>query len=172
VALIYTSRDEIEVHRFSLPVAVGIPLTAIFLQVYLLFQFGFFSVFDLPLLITIFFAVARRNQLVGLLTGSAIGLVQDSLTHQPIGLYGIAKTVVGYTASSLGVKIDVENPGSRLLMTMGFYLLHEVVYFVIARGLVGRAMQWRWGYQLGAAVANALLAVVLFALLDRFKQRA
>jgi rod shape-determining protein MreD len=172
VALIYTSRDEIEVHRFSLPVAVGIPLTAIFLQVYLLFQFGFFSGFDLPLLITIFFAVARRNQLVGLLTGSAIGLVQDSLTHQPIGLYGIAKTVVGYTASSLGVKIDVENPGSRLLMTMGFYLLHEVVYFVIARGLVGRAMQWRWGYQLGAAIANALLAVVLFALLDRFKQRA
>ena len=112
MAVTYTSRDQIEVYRFSLPVAIFVPLLAIFFQAFVPLRFSFFSIFDLPLLVVIFFAVARRSQVAGLLTGSIIGLLQDSLTHQPIGVYGIAKTVVGYGASSLGVKIDVENAGA------------------------------------------------------------
>ena len=101
-----------------------------------------------------------------------IGLLQDSLTHQHIGLYGIAKTVVGYGASSLGVKLDVENAGARFLVTLFFYVVHEIVYFSVARGLVGLALQWSWLHELGSALVNAAAAAVLFALLDRFKQRA
>jgi rod shape-determining protein MreD len=167
----HVSREHIEVYRFSLPVAIGIPLLAIFFQAFVPVRFPFFSYFDLPLLVTIFFAVARRSQVTGLLTGGLIGLAQDSLTHHPIGLYGIAKTVVGYGASSLGVKLDVENPTSRILVTFGFYLLHQLVYFAVASGLVQESMSWRWGRELVAGLANALLAVVLFALLDRFRQR-
>ena len=169
--LTYTSREQIEVYRFSLPVAVLVPLTALFLQAFIPLQLPFFNIFDLPLLVTIFFAVARRSQVSGLLTGSIIGLLQDSLTHQPIGLFGIAKTIVGYGASSLGVKLDVENSGSRFLFTIGFYLLHEVIYFAVGRGMVGLSLTWRWGHMLGAAFANAALAICLFALLDRFKHR-
>ena len=95
----YTSGNETEVYRFSLPVAIGVPLVAILLQAFLPIRMPFFSIFDLPLLVTIFFAVARRSQVSGMLTGALIGLVQDSLSHQHIGLYGIAKTVVGYGAS-------------------------------------------------------------------------
>ena len=136
MAITYTSREQIDVYRFPLPVAVGIPLVAIFLQSFLPVHFHFFYLFDLPLLVTIFFALARRNPVSGLLTGGVIGMLQDSLTHQPIGIYGIAKTVIGYGASSLGVKLDVENSGSRFLVTFGFYLLHDLVYFAVARGLV------------------------------------
>ena len=107
----YTSREQIEVYRFPWPVAIGVPLVAIILQAFLPIRMHFFGVFDLPLLVTIFFSVARRNPITGLLTGSAIGLVQDALSGKPLGIFGIAKTVVGYIASSLGVKIDVENPG-------------------------------------------------------------
>ena len=146
-------------------------MIAVFLQAFVPLKLAFFSIFDLPLLIVIFFAVARRSQVTGLLTGAAIGLLQDSLTHQPIGVYGIAKTVVGYGASSLGVKLDVENAGSRFLVTLFFYIAHEVVYFAVARGLVGLTLQWSWLHELGSALANALLAVALFAVLDRFKQR-
>jgi hypothetical protein len=32
-------------------------------------------------------------------------------------------------------------------------------------------LHWSWLHELGSALANALLAVALFALLDRFKQR-
>ena len=167
----YTSNEQVEVYRFSAPVAILIPLTAVFLQAFVPLRLHFFSVFDLPLLVVIFFAVARRSPVTGLLTGAAIGLLQDSLTGHPIGLFGIAKTVVGYGASSLGVKLDVEHAGSRFLVTLFFYVVHEIIYFTIARGLVGLTMQWSWSHELGSALANALLAVALFMLLDRFKQR-
>ncbi len=167
----YTSQEQVEVYRFPAPVAILVPLIAVFLQAFVPLRLNFFSIFDLPLLVVIFFAVARRSQVTGLLTGAAIGLLQDSLTHQPIGVYGIAKTVVGYGASSLGVKLDVENAGSRFLVTLFFYIVHEIVYFAVARGLVGLSLQWSWLHEFGSALANALLAVALFALLDRFKQR-
>ncbi len=172
VAITYTSREEIEVYRFSAAATVLIPVLAILAQAFLPVKLRFFSVFDLPLLVTLFFAVARRSQVSGLMTGAAIGLLQDALTHQPLGLYGIAKTVVGYAASSLGVKIDVENPGSRLLIGFGFYLVHQAVYLLVARNIAGLSLDWRWLHALGAALANGLLAIVLFAVLDRFKQRA
>ncbi len=104
VPITYTSQDQVEVYRFSPPVAIAVPLVALFLQAFLPLRLHFFSLFDLPLLVVIFFAVARRSPVAGLLTGSLIGLLQDSLTHQPIGIYGIAKTVVGFGASSLGAK--------------------------------------------------------------------
>jgi len=171
VPITYTSNEQIEVYRVSVPAAILIPLIAVFLQAFVPLRLGFFSIFDLPLLVVIFFAVARRSQVSGMLTGAVIGLLQDSLTHQPIGVYGISKTVVGYGASSLGVKIDVENAGTRFLVTLFFYVLHEIVYFAIARGLVGLTLHWSWLHELGAALANAILAVPLFMLLDKFKQR-
>ena len=171
VTLTYTSREEIEVHRFSPWVTLGVPLLALFLQAFLPARWRLFSLFDLPLLVTIYFGMTRRNPVSGLVTGSLIGLVQDSLTHQPLGLYGIAKTLVGFAASSLGVKLDVDSPLTRLLLTSAFYIAHQAIYFLVARGLVRQSLDWPWLYTLGAALANGILAVVLFAILDRFKQR-
>lgn len=172
MAVSYTSREQIEVYRFSLSVAILVPLLAIFLQAFLPLRFSFFSIFDLPLLVVIFFAMARRSQVAGLMTGAVIGLLQDALTHHPLGVYGIAKTVVGYGASSLGVKLDVESVGTRLLVTTGFYVVHQIIYFTIARLLVGLDLRWVWSRELIAAVANAVVGVLLFTLMDRLKERA
>ena len=168
----YTSQDQVEVYRFSLPASIAIPVVALFLQAFVPLRFPFFSLFDLPLLVVIFFAVARRSQVAGLLTGALIGLLQDSLTHQPIGMYGIAKTVVGFGASSLGARLDVDNVGARFLVTLFFYGVHEVVYFTVARGLVGLTLDLNWGREIGAALLNAATAAIVFTILDRFKQRA
>lgn len=168
----YTSGEQVEVYRFSIPVTIGVPLLALFLQAFIPLRFPRFAVYvDLPLLVTIFFAISRRSPIAGLFTGAVIGLAQDMLGHNPIGIYGIAKTVVGYGASSLGVKLDVENAGARLLVTLAFYLLHSAVYFTIARGLVNMTQQWSWGHGILAALVNGVLGVFLYFLLDRFKQR-
>lgn len=167
----YTSGEQVEVYRFSLPATVGIPLLALFLQAFLPRRFPWFSYLDLPLLVTIFFGISRRNPISGLLTGGVIGLLQDSLGGLPLGLYGIAKTIVGYGASSLGVKLDVENAGARFLVTLGFYLVHAAVYFTVARGLVSLNLNWSWSHGIVAGLANAVFGVVLFFLLDKFKQR-
>jgi rod shape-determining protein MreD len=171
VARASLSRDGIEVHRFHWLASVAVPLLALMLQASIPLRFPAFSAIDLPLLVTIFFAVARRNQIAGTITGCVIGLFQDSLTHQPIGLFGIAKTVIGYAASSIGVRIDVENPGSRLIMTFAFYLLHRGIYVLMARNMARMTVGWSWGLELGAAFANAALAMVLFLFLDRLRQR-
>jgi rod shape-determining protein MreD len=172
VPITYTSGEQVEVYRFSIPVTVGVPLLALFVQAFVPLRFPRFAVYvDLPLLVTIFFGMARRNPISGLLTGSVIGLAQDMLGHNPIGIYGIAKTVVGYGASSLGVKLDVENAGARLLVTLFFYLIHAAVYFTVARGLVNMTQSWSWVHGTLAAFVNAVLGVMLYFVLDKFKQR-
>jgi rod shape-determining protein MreD len=171
VAITYTSGEQVEVYRFSIPATILIPLAAVFLQAWLPLRLPFFSIFDLPLLVTIGFATARRSPLAGLFTGSLIGILQDALTHQAIGLYGIALTVVGFGASSLGIKLDVEHAGARFLLTIFFYIVHEVVYFTIARGMVGLRMAWSWPHEFWSGLANALLGVLVFMVLDRVKQR-
>ena len=167
----YTSGEQVEVYRFSIPVTIAVPLLALFLQAYLPRRIWGFSYLDLPLLVTIFFGMARRNPISGLLTGSVIGLVQDALGNYPLGLYGIAKTVVGYGASSLGVKLDTENAGTRFLLTLGFYLVHAAVYFSVAKGLVSLTQDWSWARGILAGLANAVLGTFLYFVLDRFKQR-
>jgi len=172
VAITYTSGEQVEVYRFSIPTTILVPLAAVFLQAWVPTRLHFFAIFDLPLLVTIFFAISRRNQVAGLLTGAAIGLLQDALTSQPIGLYGISKTVVGYGASSLGIKLDVDNVVARFLLTLFFYIIHLIVYVGVARYLVTLNMAWSWQRELASGLANALLGVVIYALLDRLKLRA
>ncbi len=171
-AVSLTSREEIEVHRFSLLVSIGIPLLALFIQIFASKWFSFIKVVDFPLQVVIFFAVARRRPVPGLITGALIGTLQDVFAGSYIGLNGIAKTMIGYLASSLGVRIDVDNPGSRFLMTFGFCLIHRIIYMIIDLGLVGASEPWYWGHTLVSALANGLLSVLLFAGLDRLKQRS
>jgi rod shape-determining protein MreD len=106
-----------------------------------------------------------------MVTGAAIGLLQDCLTKTPFGVYGIAKTLVGYGASSLGIRIDVDNPGSRFLLTFFFYAVHLAVFAAIEHELMGRPVHLNVGHEAGAAVANSIMAVFLFALLNRLKIR-
>jgi len=168
--LSYTSREQVDVYRFSWPVSVGLPFLMV-LQAFLPVRLPFLRVFDFGLLLTIFFAVSRRSQVSGLLTGAAIGLLQDGLTNTPFGVFGIAKTLVGYGASSIGIKIDVENPGSRFLLTFMFYALHLAVVLTTERWLMGQHVHFNLGHEAGAAVVNSVMAVFLFAGLSRFKIR-
>jgi rod shape-determining protein MreD len=169
--LSYTSRDQVEVYRFSWLLSAGLPLLMVALQAFLPVRMHFLRIFDFGLLLTIFFAVSRRSQLSGMLTGAAIGLLQDCLTHTPFGVFGIAKTLVGYGASSLGIRIDVDNPGSRFLLTFFFFGVHLAVFVAIQHALMGQPVHLNVGHEAGAAVANSLLAVFLFGLLNRFKIR-
>jgi rod shape-determining protein MreD len=168
----YMSRREVEQQSFSLPVALLVPLAAILLQVLLPRLFASFTILDLPLVVTLFFAVSRRSPIAGTLTGAVIGLLQDLLTNQPIGVNGMAKSVIGYAASSLGSQIDVENLGTRALLSFGFSLLQSVLLYLIERRLLGiRAFHLLWLHELLRAVANTVVAIPVFLLLDRWKHQ-
>ena len=127
----YMSRREVEQQSFSLPVAILVPVGAILLQVLLPRVLPRLAILDLPLIVTLFFAISRRNPIAGTVTGGIIGLLQDLLTNQPIGVNGMAKSVIGYAAASLGSQIDVENNATRALLTFGFSFLQSVLLYLI-----------------------------------------
>jgi rod shape-determining protein MreD len=168
----YMSRREVEQQSFSLPVALLVPLAAILLQVLLPRLFTSLALLDLPLVVTLFFAISRRSPIAGTVTGATIGLLQDVLTNQPIGVNGMAKSVIGYAAASLGSQIDVENLATRALLSFGFSLVQSMLLYLIERRLLGiHAFHLLWLHELLRAVANTVVAVPVFLLLDRWKRQ-
>jgi len=166
----FRSEPHIEVHKYAGGVVAGAVVLALVLQAFLPVHFQWASYLELPLLVTIYFALSKRNPSSGLLLGMAIGLLQDSLSHTPLGLYGIAKTLVGFAGSSIGSRIDVEHPIARFLLTIGFFFFHHFVY-ALTRGLLLEQHETFVTLPLLiAAVVNGALAVALFPLLDRFRK--
>jgi rod shape-determining protein MreD len=168
----YTSRRELEQHSFPPAVSVLVPLAAILLQALLPRPFPRLAILDLPLIVTIFFAVSRRNPVAGTLTGASIGLLQDALTNTPIGVNGMAKSVIGYIAASIGIQIDVENLTTRVFINFGFFLLNSFLIFLINRRLLGYAgFHILWLHELLRAAINTAVAVPIFFLLDNARRR-
>jgi rod shape-determining protein MreD len=168
----YMSRREVEQQSFSLPVAILVPLGAILLQVLLPKLVPGLVILDLPFIVTLFFAVSRRSPIAGTITGASIGLLQDVITSQPIGVNGMAKSAIGYAAASLGSQIDVENAATRALMTFAFSLLQSVLLYLIERRLLGiRAFHVMWLHELLRAAVNTVVALPIFFALDRWKKR-
>lgn len=168
----YTSRRELDQYAFRPVVTVLVPLLCIVLQAMLPKTFPKFAILDLPLIATIFFAVARRDPISGTITGTVIGLLQDGLTNHPFGVNGIAKGIIGYIAASIGFAVDVDNVLSRVLLNFGFSLLQSGMLYLITRRLLGDVtVHLQPVHELIRAVANTVVAIPVFALLDRFKIR-
>jgi rod shape-determining protein MreD len=162
----------IEVHKFRTGAILIVTLLALVMQAWVPLLFSGAGLLDLPLLVTIYFGLSRRNPSTGLLLGTAIGLLQDSLSGPtvPLGLYGIAKTIVGYLASSLGARLDTEHPAARFALTAAFFVIHQAVIVLTRRMLLAQPEPWFNLHLLAAAFLNALLAVLLFLLLDRLRR--
>ena len=160
-----------QVSRFRARVLLFVPLAAILFQVYVPRFFAFLGFLELPLLVTIYFALMRRSQIGGMFIGAFIGLAQDSLSiKQPLGMYGIVKTLVGYFAASVGMRIDVEHSVIRLLLTFFFYFFHQFLYWVLVRGLLGRQVPFDIELTLILGLLNAVVGITLFHFLDRLRE--
>ena len=161
----------IEVHKYYggvVPVAV---LLALMLQAFLPVHLRAANYLELPLLVTVYFALSRRNPSSGLLLGMVVGLLQDSLSRTPLGLYGVAKTLVGFLASSIGARLDVEHPIARFFITMGFVFFHRAVLTLMRHTLMAQRGEKYFDVSvLIIALVNGIVAVGLFPLLDRFRR--
>jgi rod shape-determining protein MreD len=171
MALMASTRREADEQAFPWLIYVVSPVLALGLQSLVMLHFTRFGMIDLPLMVVIYFAMARRNPVTATVGGAIMGILQDALTHQPIGVFGIAKAFAGYVAASLGVRIDTEAPGTRLVLTFLFMLLHNGIVWGLVRHLLIQPMAWGWLHELLRAAINSLIAVVLFALLDRLRLR-
>ena len=165
------TRRDLEIKRYPLLIYVLVPLAALVLQAWLPRILGRFAWFDLPVVVTVYFALGRRDPIQGTATGALLGLLEDALGHHAIGANGIAKTMVGFLAASVGIRIDVENSTVRLVLTFFLSLFSSGVLVFVMRFLLGLDLQWRWLTELMVAVGNSLIALVVFPLLDRTQIR-
>jgi rod shape-determining protein MreD len=158
--------------RLQIAWLIAIPLVAILFQVYVPRFLSFLSYLELPLLITVHYSLGRRGPISSVFYGMSIGLVQDSLSHQPIGMFGIVKTLVGYFAASVSQRFDVENPIVTFILAFFFYFFHQFFYWVLARALLGQAMIFDPQQTLLFGLLNAAVALPLFHILDKLKVAA
>lgn len=168
----YTSRRELDQYVFHPAVWLLVPICAVLLQAMLPRWLPRLMILDLPLIVVVFFAVARRSPVAGAVTGMLIGLFQDGFTSQAFGINGIAKAIVGYAAASIGFTVDVENPVSRMVVNFVGSIAQSALLFLIYRFLLGDStMHLRPLYELLRAVCNTIVAIPLFFMLDRFRHR-
>ncbi len=158
------------ISRFRPVVIIGIPLVAILFQVYVPRFFVYLSYLELPLLVTVYFSIMRRSPLAGVFFGAAIGLAQDSLSpQQPLGMFGIVKTLVGYFAASLSLRLDVDHPAVRFVLGFFFFFFHQFFLWVLSRALLGLSVNFDPQQTSVQGLLNAVVAVPLFHLLDKLR---
>lgn len=149
---------------------VLVPLAAVLFQVYLPRFFQYLGYLELPLLVTVYYALMRRQPIPGLLFGCVVGLGQDSLSPHPLGMFGIVKTLVGYFAASVSMRFDVDNPVVQFLWGFFFFFFHQFLFWVGTRALLAQHIDFNPQQTFLFGLLNAAVALPLFMLLDRMKE--
>lgn len=162
-------RKKDRVSKFNVASIILIPLAAILFQVYVPQFIKYLAYLELPLLVTIYFALMRRSPVTGVLFGAGVGLAQDSLSSHPLGMFGIVKTLVGYFAGSVSQRFNVDNSGVRMVLTFFFFFFHQFFYWVLSRALLGQALAFDLQQTFVLAILNAAVAVPLYHILDKLK---
>ncbi len=120
---------------------------------------------DLVLVVVVYVALTS-GPATGLLTGTFAGLVQDALSGGVIGIYGLAKTLVGFLAGIIGTQFIVAQPLPRLVVFFCATVLHAVVFMGLYVVLDLRHFGTPYAAVAGQAAANAVVGVVAFQLVE------
>jgi rod shape-determining protein MreD len=164
-------RRDLEIRRYPSYIYVLVPLAALVLQAWLPRVLGRFAYMDLPVLVTIYFALNRRSPIHGTLLGAVLGMAQDGLSAGAIGIHGIANSVCGFLSASIGIRIVVDNNIIRMFLNFLFSALASAIVVFITTILLGLDLHWNWLDEVLKAAGNGVIGLVLFPLLDRTQIR-
>jgi rod shape-determining protein MreD len=162
------------VHTFKIVLTIFV---ALLLQMLLPDYLGFFRYVDLPLVVTVYFGL-QRAPMLGMFTGTVLGLGGDAVTGGIIGVGGFIKTLIGYVVGMASVRFALENPLARLaivalssaantVLFIGLHLmLEQPLPDVATYADLGRLVGWR-------ILGDTCAAIVFFIVLDRvFSEQA
>jgi hypothetical protein len=69
------------------------------------------------------------------------------------------------------MRLDVDNPGTRLLIVLVLTFVHSVLHFCIFRFLLNMHPGWHWGYECLRSALNTFVALLFFLVLDLFRRQ-
>ncbi len=158
-----------QVHPVILSAAA---LAALLLQTFLPLKLPLARLMDFPLLITIYFALMRRDKMLGMALGTALGLLQDALSHGYIGIFGIAKAIVGYLAASASTRFELESLVGRSVLTGVLVLVHNLCLTALQHILLEAPPRFQPMATASAVLVNVALGLIFFQNLDRLRRPA
>lgn len=158
-----------QIHPAIISVAA---LAALLLQTFLPLKFRLARLMDFPLLIVIYFALMRRERVVGIALGTGVGLLQDALSHSYIGINGIAKAIAGYLAAWASTRFELESLVARTVLTGAFVLIHNLCLAGLQRVLLEAPPPFQPIVIASAVLVNVALGLIIFQILDRFRMPA
>ncbi len=144
---------------------------ALLLQTFLPVRIPLARLFDFPLLVAIYFSVVRRNKIFAIGLGTGIGLLQDALSSGLIGMFGMAKGLIGYLAATASVKFELEDMFARLGLMATLVLVHGVFLAVIHRLLLDPPPPFNILDLLSGTLINAGLGLIIFLALDKLRKQ-
>ena len=126
---------------------------------------------NLVLVAVVYLALAY-GAVTGTLAGMAGGLAQDALAGGIVGLGGMTKTVIGFFVGVLSAQFNLSTTVPRLVMFVAATIVHQVVFEGLHAMLGGRAFGLQWSAVLIQALANALLGIVAFLIVEKGPEAA
>jgi rod shape-determining protein MreD len=161
----------IAVYRVHAAVLWSSAFLALLLQTFLPVVIPVAKLLDFPLLVVIYFSLMRRNKIYGTLLGTLMGLAQDALAHGFLGMFGIAKTLVGYLGAWGSVQFDLEPFLPRSLFAGALIIAHGALYAALQR--LRETPPPFVPLDLASSVLlNVAIALMVFPALDLFRRPA
>jgi rod shape-determining protein MreD len=122
---------------------------------------------DLVLVVVVYVGLSA-GAVSGLLTGTFAGLIQDALTPGStiIGVGGLAKTIVGFVAGTIGTQFIVTQSLPRFVVFFAGTLLHAAVFLGLYSVIGLRTVSPPYAALAGQALANAVVGVAVFQLVE------
>jgi len=128
---------------------------------------GSSAAIDLVLIVVVYVAI-KSGPVTGLVAGTVAGLIQDALSGGILGIYGLAKTMVGFLSGLLGTQFIVTAPLPRFMLLVVATVLHAAIFIGLNRLLNLQQVSADYGPTLGQAFGNALVGVVAFQMIEWF----
>ena len=160
---------EVEVFRVHYATLLVTILVALLLQTFLPVMIPVAGLMDFPLLVTVYFTLIRQNKVFGIALGTGLGLMQDALSHGYLGMFGMAKALVGYLAATAAMRFNFETLLLRSVVTASLVLVHNLCMAGLQHALLESPPPFFPLDLASAVLVNVALSLILFPLLDRFR---
>ena len=146
-------------------------VAVVVVQGILSFKLKVFGYFDLPLICSVYYGFTLGNPIASITIGSALGLMQDSLSGAVLGTNAFSKTLIGFLAATAGTKFNVDQPITRSFVLFLFTIGDGLLVSILAL-MVGSTTNASYSSALGgwllSATFNTLLGLALFGYHDRW----
>lgn len=138
-------------------------------------RFQVFHYFDLPLIYCVYYGFTSNRPIRAVFLGSALGLLQDSLSGVPMGTNGFSKTLLCYAAASTGLKFNVDQVITRSFALFLFTLADGLLVTILGLTMGSGALPLSGGRLVDlmlSGVFNTLLGLMMFGYRDRYRNAA